>query len=297
MQKPSDTPLSTDRMHRFVFENFDIRGQTVQLTRAHLDIVDIHQYPPGVCQLMGEFLAAVVLLSGTLKFEGNVILQARSEAQVPLLMVECSNDLEVRAIARGAQEATATEFEQLLGGGQLAITIDPLEGQRYQGIVPLDGHSLAASLEHYFEQSEQLATRFWLAADDHGAAGMLLQQLPEKLTTVPEHRHNNWAHICSLANTVEGSELLQLATPQLLHRLFHEDPLRLFEPTPVRFQCSCSAERSQNALLALGVEDLESLLEERGEISIDCEFCNQQYLFARDDLTQALGADKPSTVH
>ena len=197
--KPTPAPPSDsegDRSVRFLFDNADIRGETVHLQASLKDLLETHQYAPGVASLLGEFLAAAVLLSTTLKYEGKMILQARSEGQVPLLMAECSSELKLRGIARGAQQATSEEFGMLLARGQLVITIDPDKGQRYQGIVPLVENSLSRSLDAYFQQSEQLHTRFWLASDGERAAGMLLQQLPAQLQTEEAVRGEQWQHLC-----------------------------------------------------------------------------------------------------
>ena len=288
---------SRDRTQRFLFEEADIRGEIVQLDKSFREITDVHQYAPGVNKLLGEFLAASVLLATTLKFEGKLVLQARSEGQIPLLMAECDSQLSLRAIARGAQEATSEHFGQLLAGGQLAITIDPSSGQRYQGIVPLVEDSLAHSLDAYFRQSEQLGTRFWLASDGQRAAGMLLQQLPAQLVEDAEQRSNQWEHVNALASTLQAEELLALSAPELAHRLYHEDPLRLFEPLAVDFRCSCSRERTLNALASLPRAEVEDLLEELGSITMDCEFCNQQYRFTEQDLGNILAIDDQSTVH
>ena len=295
--EPAQPVPAGDRSLRFLFEEADIRGETVHLDSAYRDILAVHQYAPGVSRLLGEFLAAAVLLSTTLKFEGRLILQARSEGQIPLLMVECTSALAVRAIARGAQEATSDRFGQLLAGGQLAITIDPDRGQRYQGIVPLAGESLAQTLDTYFELSEQLGTRFWLAADGTRAGGLLLQQLPPQLTLDREQRQRQWEHATTLAATVQPDELLGLGSPQLLHRLYHEEPIRLFDQRTVTFRCSCSRERTRNALAALGPAEVNDLLDELGSITMDCEFCNQQYRFEREDLADIVGGGEGGTVH
>ena len=278
-----------DQSRRFLFEEADIRGETVQLSRTLESITAVHQYAPGVRRMLGEMLAAAVLLRSTLKFEGTLVLQARSGGQIPLLMAECNTAGDVRGIARGAATATATHFDQLLGDGQLAITVDPLRGKRYQGIVPLSGDSLAHSLDGYFAQSEQLGTRVWLACDGQRAGGLLLQQLPPQVTSVSEQRDRQWEHACALAGTIRDPELLQISAEQLIHRLYHQDPLRLFPGTPLRFHCSCSRERTLNALSALGAEEVEDLLQELGSITMDCEFCNQQYQFLREDLQEILG--------
>jgi molecular chaperone Hsp33 len=299
MNESADTPQSDtgDQSRRFLFEDADIRGETAQLDEAYRDILAIHQYPLGVSRLLGEFLAAAVLLSSNLKFEGKLILQVRSEGQLPLLMVECDDTLQVRGIARGAGQATSDNFDLLLHNGQLAVTIDPTRGQRYQGIVPLLQGSLARSLDNYFEHSEQLKTRIWLAADGRRASGLLLQQLPAQLTPDDAQRRQQWDHVCTLAATVKCAELLTLPGENLLHRLYHEDPVRLFEPTSVRFQCSCSRERTRNALSTLGATDILELLDEQGSITMECEFCNQGYRFERSDLAELLEGDSGKTLH
>jgi molecular chaperone Hsp33 len=289
------TTATGDQARRFLFEQADIRGESVQLNAAFSEILAIHQYAPGVSRLLGELLAASVLLRSTLKFDGKLVLQARSQGQIPLLMTECTSTGEVRGIARGADLATASHFDQLLGDGSLTITVDPVKGQRYQGIVPLAGDSLAHSLDAYFQQSEQLGTRLWLAADGNQASGLLLQQLPAQITTDVQQREQQWEHACALAATIQPKELMGLGTQELLYRLYHEESLRLFTPTGVQFHCSCSRERTLRALSAINPAELETLLEEQGSITMDCEFCNQQYRHLREDVQDLLGpgAEQP----
>jgi molecular chaperone Hsp33 len=280
------TPIHNgDASHRFIFDDADIRGEIVHLETTLHEIFAVHQYASGVSQLLGEFLAAAVLLSSTLKYEGKLILQARSDGQIPLIMVECSNVQQVRAIVRGAEQATSTEFGALLSNGQLAITVEPKNGQRYQSIVPLGLESLAHSLNDYFEQSEQLATQFWLSCDGEKAAGMLLQQLPERATSEVVSREEQWRHACSLATTTTAGELLNLSAEQLLHRLYHEDPVRVFDPSEVMFRCTCSRERTLGALATIDRAELDDILLEQGKITMDCEFCNQQYQYSEDDIS------------
>lgn len=297
MSKPDDIPETGDQSQRFLFEHADIRGESAHLSSAYCEILDIHQYSGGVSRLLGEFLAAAVLLSSNLKFEGKLVLQVRSEGQIPLLMVECDHALQVRGIARGAQQATSDDFDLLLNNGQLAITIDPTNGQRYQGIVPLEQGSLAHSLDNYFKHSEQLNTRIWLAADGQRANGLLLQQLPRQIAPDDDERQRQWEHVCALASTVKEAELLALSGEQLLYRLYHEDPLRLFEPTGIGFHCSCSRERTRNALSTLDPAEILELLEDLGSITMECEFCNQAYQFERKDLAELLNADLTKTLH
>jgi molecular chaperone Hsp33 len=291
----SENSARSDGAHRFLFEAADIRGETVQLHASLGAVLGSHQYATGVERLLGEFLAASVLLANTLKFDGQLTLQARSSGQIPLIMADCTSELDVRAIARGAQTATADDFATLLDEGQLAITIDPSRGRRYQGIVPLMGDSLAASLDNYFEQSEQLHTRLWLACDGERAAGMLLQQLPSQVTLDPLSREQQWERVCTLGHTLTAEELLTLPPEIFLHRLFHEDRVRLFEPRPVRFRCSCSRERSLRALASLPEGEIAELLAEQGSVTMDCEFCNQRYVFLPEDLPGT--TESSQTVH
>ncbi len=271
---------SQDITQRFLFENADVRGEMVSADQSYREILAKHAYPEPVKALLGEMLAAAVLLSTTIKFDGLLILQAKSEGPLSTLMVECSSDQTVRGIARYADDLQGSGLDELMPDGVLAITIDPENGQRYQGIVSLEGGSLAAALDGYFANSEQLPTRFRLQADGRMARGFLLQALPIDRQPDPEERAATWEHLNVLADTLSAEELIGLDNETLLHRLFHQDPLRLFDARPVRFECSCSAERSGNALVSLGKPDvLELLREQGGEIEVDCQFCNARYRY------------------
>lgn len=268
-----------DELLRFIFDSTDIRGEWVQLEHSYRDALANHHYAPGVAKLVGEFLAASALLGATLKFNGTVVLQARSKGQIPLVMAEATSQHELRAIVQGAREAMGDDFQTLLAEGRLAITIDPDQGNRYQGIVPMEAPSLAGCLEHYFQQSEQLPTRIWLAADGDRAAGLLLQELPSRSDAAT--RAAQWDHLLALAGTVTADELLALEGETLLHRLFHQESLRLLGRDNWTFRCSCSQARTENMLISLGRGELDSILAELGEINVACEFCNQQYRFDR----------------
>lgn len=286
----------SDELIRFIFDTTDIRGEWVQLERSYIDTLANHHYSPGVRRLLGEFLAAVSLLGATLKFEGTVILQARSSGEVPLVMAEFTSDHAVRAIARGAEGALGQDFATLFasgnGEGQLQITIDPTNGQRYQGIVGMEGGSLARSLEGYFLQSEQLPTRIWLAVDDTRAAGLFLQELPSR--TDASTREQQWQHLLALAETTTAAEMLELDGELLLHRLFHQEQLRLLQRDPVIFRCSCSQQRTENMLAGLGRQEIEAILADHGEVVVNCEFCLQSYQF-NPEQARALFETTPTT--
>ena len=278
-----------DFSQRFLFDDSDVRGELVALHESYQHVLAKHDYPPAVAQLLGELMAAAALLVGTLKFDGLLVLQARSSGAVPLLMVECSSARELRGIARyeSAQLGELATLSELMPDGVLAITVEPTQGQRYQGIVDLDGADLAACLTNYFQTSEQLATRFWLHADGLRARGLLLQQLPADRLLDADERQESWLHLLTLANTLSAEELLALDNETLLHRLYHEEALRLFEPNGLSFRCSCSRERSANALVSLGLEDAENLVAEQGgAVVIDCQFCNERYSFDAADVAQ-----------
>ncbi|WP_295462201.1 Hsp33 family molecular chaperone HslO [uncultured Pseudomonas sp.] len=280
---------SRDFTQRFLFDETDVRGELATLDRSYAEVLAKHPYPEPVAQLLGEMLAAAALLCGTLKLDGLLVLQARSSGPIPLLMVECSSNREVRGIARYEEGAitTAASLGELMPDGVLALTIDPRHGQRYQGIVPLEGVNLAECLSGYFATSEQLPTRFWLNADGRRARGLLLQQLPPARVKDAQARQESWEHVVTLADTLTAEELLGLDNEVILHRLFHEETVRLFDEQGVAFNCSCSRDRAANALVSMGRPDVESLLDEQqGRILVDCQFCNEQQVFDAADIAQ-----------
>ncbi len=295
----SDLP-DTDFTQRFIFDERDVRGELVSLERSYAEVLAKHPYPQPVAQLLGELMAAAALLVGALKFDGLLILQARSEGPIPLLMIECSSERDIRGLARYHAEQIAPDatLGDLMPDGQLALTIDPAQGQRYQGIVDLDGENLSECFTNYFVMSQQVGTRFWLNADGQRAGGLLLQQLPADRQKDEDDREDSWKHVTALANTLKAEEQLGLDNETVLHRLYHEDAVRLFDIQPLQFRCSCSRERSGNALVSLGQDDALALAAEHGgAIEIDCQFCNQRYLFDETEIAQLFaggGVDAPS---
>ena len=280
-----------DNLQRFVFEDTPIRGEIVRLDATWRAVLERKDYPPGVREVLGEMMAAAALLASTLKFEGKLIMQIQGDGPIKLLMAECSETGAMRALAHWDGEVEPAPLDALVGGGRFAITIDPdNSGERYQGIVSIEGDTLAAALEHYFAQSEQLDTRLWLAADREQAAGMLLQKLPDSQLEDADA----WDRAVHLGSTVTRSELLSLPVYDLLRRLYHEEDIRLFAREPVSFRCSCSRERVEAVLQMLGQEEIESLLAERGNVEVDCEFCGAHYEFDPVDAAQLFTALPPA---
>jgi molecular chaperone Hsp33 len=278
--------MRTDTLQRFIFENAPIRGQIVHLDATWRAVLDRRDYPAPVRDMLGEFMAAAALLTSTLKFEGRMIIQAQGHGPIKLLVVECSSERTLRGLAQWEGEVTDGSLPKLLGDGRLVITIDPSKGkERYQGIVELTGRSVAEALENYFTRSEQLATRLWLAANSKQAAGFMLQQMPGGHV-----EEESWNHATHLAATLTREELLGLPVRDLLHRLYHEDDIRLFEGAPVSFRCSCSRDRVEGVLRMLGPVEVRSILSERGAVDVDCEFCGGHYRFDAVDTAQLFTA-------
>ena len=288
----------TDQIQRFLFDDTNVRGEIVGLEQAYAEVIDRHEYPPVINRLLGELLAAVALLTDTVKLDGTLSLEVRGQGAVALLMAESNPGGELRAIARLDEEAPIpgdeAGFRELLGQGRIMITLDPREGQRYQGIVALEQDSLAACLGTYFAQSEQLPTRLWLAADGQRAGGLLLQRLPDESRNQDD---DAWERTLHLAETVKAEELLGLEPLEVLRRLYHQETVRVFDPKPLRFGCTCSRERIGNSLLTLGEAELRQVLAEHGSIDTQCHFCHSRYTFSERAIEALLAAsDEPPAV-
>lgn len=273
----------SDTLQRFLFEHAPIRGEIVQLAATWRAVTERHDYPPPLRRALGELMAAGALLAATLKFEGRVLLQLQGSGPVRLIVVECADGHAMRATAKWEGDVPDGDLRALLGNGRFAISLLPDSGQQgYQGIVDLGAGGVAAALEHYMATSEQIETRLWLACDEHRAAGLLIQKLPQR----PDTDGDAWPRIGHLAATVQAQELLGLPPQVLLRRLFHEEDLRVFEPKPVYFRCSCSPERVTGMLRMLGRDEVRSVIAEQGEIEVRCEFCNRRYAFDAVDSEQ-----------
>jgi molecular chaperone Hsp33 len=251
---------------------------------------------------LGESVAASLLLAATIKFDGILSLQLQGDGFVHLLLAQCTSGLGVRGLARyqdDADSAAAGErrVADLIGAGNLTVTLETDEGaKRYQGIVPITGERLAESLQGYFENSEQLPTRLWLYADAQGASGMLLQRLPGAGATPAGDAEvdDAWRRVQLIGDTLTREELRTLTDLEILRRLFNEDDLRLFEPSPVYFRCRCSRERVAGMLQGLGEMETRGVLAERGAVEVRCDFCNRAYVFDAVDVAGLFNAGASS---
>jgi molecular chaperone Hsp33 len=275
--------IEHDLLRRFLFEDSGVRGEWIKLTESWQEARK-HQQGPQTAQLqLGQALAAVVMLSATIKFNGSIILQTQSDGDIRTLVAQSTHDRKIRGLIRSHKQVAMGSLETMFGHGQLVLSINTDNAPPYQGVVSLQGKNLAAALETYFEQSEQLKTRLWLFANDTHAAGLVLQELPEQKSNKAD-----WERIQILADTLTEHELLELDCEPLLYRLFNEEKVRLFDAESVEFKCTCSQARIQTNLRAMGREELETILREHGSIEVTCEFCSKHYRFDSIDVTALL---------
>ena len=280
-----------DSLQRFLFESIDVRGEWVRLTQSWQAAKINHTYGLAAQQQLGNALAAVTLLSATIKFKGSLILQAQGDGQLSTLVAQATQDQQIRGWAKGnLANLKAGTLAEMYGDGRLVLTIKSDAVESYQGIVPLVGDHLSAAIENYFSQSEQLQTRFWLFSNVDQAVGLMLQEIPGQ-----QEACTDWQRIEMLAETVTQEELLTLSCEEMLFRLFSEEKVRLFAPQSVTFSCSCSSEKIISTLLAVGRKTIEEVLQQQGSVTVDCEFCSQTYRFDQLDINRIF-SDKASLI-
>ncbi|MEE9559700.1 MAG: Hsp33 family molecular chaperone HslO [Acidiferrobacterales bacterium] len=272
-----------DSLQRFLFENAAIRGQIVHLDATWRAVLERRRYPATLRAVLGECMVAAALLSATTKFTGRLVMQIQGRGPIQLLIVECTSDHTMRAMAKWTGNVPSGPLATTIGDGQLAITLEPYEGsERYQGIVRLVGNSIAEALENYFAHSEQLETRIWATADGYQAGGMLIQRLPTTDWVDPD----DWPRAVHLSDTITRKELLTLPARDIIRRLYHEEDIWIFDSIPFGFRCSCSRNRVTDVLRLLGQVEIDTIIADEGRISVSCEFCNHHYEFDRVDAKQ-----------
>lgn len=285
----------SDRLLKFLFRGAPVRGELVRVTDAWREMTAHHDYPAPVKRLLGEMVAAAALLASNIKFNGALVMQIHGDGPVKLLVVECQPDLALRATAKLGDEsvddeATMRALINRSGRGRFAITLDPrdpLPGQRpYQGVVPLDGESMADVIETYMRQSEQLETKLVLAADDEASAGLLLQRLPDHGGSETVIDADAWDRATTLGATLRSEELLRLTPENVARRLYGQEQLDHQATLAPRFACTCSRERIGRMLNSLGRDEVDSIIEELETVTVTCDFCNRQYSFDAVDVVQ-----------
>ncbi|GAD87932.1 MULTISPECIES: Hsp33 family molecular chaperone HslO [Vibrio] len=289
--------MESNVLNRYLFEDLSVRGELVQLDTAYQAILDSKQYPVAIQNLLGELLVATSLLTATLKFEGSITLQLQGDGPVTLAVINGDNNQKVRGVARFEGEiADTASLHDMLGKGHLVITISPNKGERYQGVVGLEGNTLSEVLETYFERSEQLKTRLWFRIGELDgkahAAGMLLQVVPDGTGSA-----DDFEHLEQLTDTVKNEELFGLEANELLYRLYNQETVKLFDPQPVEFFCGCSRERSGAAIITIAKEEVNDILASEGSIGLHCDYCGTTYDFNAAEVEELFAqVDKP-TLH
>lgn len=283
-----------DQLHRYLFENYAVRGELVTVSETWKQILENHSYPQPVKNILGELLVATSLLTATLKFAGDITVQLQGDGPMSLAVINGNNRQQMRGVARVQGDiADDADLKTLVGNGYLVITITPEEGERYQGVVGLEGDTLAACLEDYFLRSEQLPTRLFIRTGDvegaPAAGGMLLQVLPAQDTQVVD-----FEHLATLTETIKAEELLTLPAQDVLWRLYHEEEVTLYDPQDVEFKCTCSRERCAGALKTLPDEEVDSIIAEEGEIDMHCDYCGNHYLFNAMDIAEIRNNASPA---
>lgn len=288
--------MANNQLHRYLFEELSARGELVQIDNAYQEVLKNKNYPAPIQTLLGELMVATSLLTATLKFEGSITLQLQGDGPVSLAVINGDHNQKLRGVARyeGAIAADAN-LHQMLGKGHLVITITPNQGERYQGVVGLEGETLAECLEAYFERSEQLKTRLWLRTGDfegnQHAAGMLLQVMPDG-TGSPE----DFEHLEKLTETIKNEELFGLDAHEVLYRLYNQETVKVFDPQPVEFFCGCSRQRSADAIATINPEELHDILAEEGEVALHCDYCGATYSFDQAQTQEIIDQNK-KTLH
>lgn len=284
-----------DKQQKFLVESCDVRGHLVQLDDTWSEAVARTEYPASVKKILGEAFVAASLLASTVKFEGKITMQVRGPGPIHLLVVQVTNDGTVRGLARWDEVPATVNLSAAFGlDARMIISIEAQEyAEPYQGIVPLEGENIADALQTYFNTSEQLPTRLFLAVSDNTAAGVLIQKLPVEERTY--HDADGWQRATVLCETLTDEELCRDDSQILLHRIFHEEKVRLFDAQDISFRCSCSRERTDGMLLGLGQEEVDSIVEEQGKVEIICEFCDAYYGYDSVDVA-ALFKGVPSSV-
>jgi len=285
-----------DVLQKFLFEQAGVRGEIVHLKETIQAILQQHSYPNVLQELLSEALVIASLLTASMKFKGRLTIQFQGKGKIKLLLVQSNTDLQLRGLIQWNGEITPSDLLQELKNGTLAIIIDPDNNAagRYQGIVAFEGNSLTQSIEAYFKYSEQLPTRLWVTIKDSHAAGLLLQVLPGKES---DQDNDDWTRLTYLTETIKPDELLTLENKTLLYRLFSEEDIRLFDPIPVSFSCTCSVKRGEHAILLLGREEAELELREKQKIVVTCEFCNKEYIFDRVGVDAIFKNNGKHTLH
>lgn len=282
----------SDTLTRFIFEKTPVRGELVRLEETYQTIINQHDYPEPIKKLLGEALCVAALLSAIIKFDGRLTVQFRGQGGLKLLLAQCDNQFNLRALAKWDGSLSYDEIMNSFNDGVLVIILDSFHNKanRYQGIVSWRDNSLTKSIEGYFKESEQLSTKIWLAVNDTSAAGFLLQAVPHKEQENSMFEQmavgSHWDRITKHTATIVDDDLLHAEHQALLRTLYPDEEVRVFTPAPVAFKCTCTRKRGEEAIQILGKQEAEEEIKDKNVIVVTCDFCNKEYMFDRADVEE-----------
>ncbi|GAB6069615.1 Hsp33 family molecular chaperone HslO [Thiomicrorhabdus hydrogeniphila] len=281
-------------VQRFLFKELNIRGQHIQLQESWQAMIKDRHYPQSIIKLLGELTAVSILLANGMKHKGRITMQIQGSGPITLLVVDVTHDLKIRGVAKTNKDITTeSTLDELLGDGQILMTLENTQTEHhFQSYVERQGDSVAQAFESYLSQSEQLPSKLWLAADENALGGVLIQKMPE----TDGHDEDGWERIMHIATTVQEQELTELPAQELLHRLFHEEVIELFNADNVEYECPQDKERVTNMLLSLGEDEVRKVLKEQGEIVIHNEMCNYHLRFNKEDIDELFANKNPETI-
>lgn len=288
--------MTENIVQRFMLDDLDIRGAVVRLGPVWQQLLANRDYPAPVIELLGQMCVTTLFLADNLKQAGRLTIQLRGDGPVSLLVIDCNEELNIRCMAQHGKNVQAASLVDLLGQGQLLFSLDMASMREpYQSLVPLTGNSIAEVFEHYLTHSEQLSSRFYLAATPTGAAGLFLQKMP----TTDQRDTDGWTRVEALAGTVKPEELLKLPTEELLLRLFHEEAVRIFAAQPVSNNFPKDWEKVRNMLRTLGREEVYGALKDKGTVIIRDDLANHEYRFDKAAIDELFSnvPQTPPTVH
>lgn len=274
-----------DNIRHFIFNDYDIRGEIVQLTDSYKKLIENHNYPACINELLGKMQAAICLITSTLKFEGEIMLQIRGSKELRYAFINSNNNQETRGLASiDGNIADNCEFKDLFDSKAImTLTVIPQQGNQYQGIIALNKGTLDECIEEYFRQSAQLDTHIQLYADPKAqkCAGLLLQIISSEKK---EQQKLDYEHVCVLADSLKAEEILNLYNEEVLHRLYNQESVTLYKNKPVCFKCSCSDEKYISMIRQMPKEEILDIFEKEGKIECQCNYCGKQYYFSNDDI-------------
>ncbi|MCH9637899.1 MAG: Hsp33 family molecular chaperone HslO [Betaproteobacteria bacterium] len=263
-------------IQRFLLDDLNIRGAIVHLDSVWQQMLQDRDYPMPVMEVLGEISAIALLMSNNLKQTGCLTIQLNGNGPVSMLVIDCNETLHLRAMAKCEQHIEPLPVLDLLGNGQLVLTLNmPSMKESYQSIVSLDGNNIAGIFEHYFKQSEQLPSRLFITTSSDAVLGILLQKLP----TADQQDPDGWTRAEALAATIFDQSLFERTAEEILTHLFLEETIRIFDAQTVQYGCHEDPAKIYALLRSLGREEVDSILQEFGEVVINDDICNREYRF------------------